>query len=135
MDMYAINQVETIEIFQETKKFLFISPIEGVFIPDDLLIIDEMWHNFILFTSVYHEFSRQFFDNKYLHHIPASKKDKDAHNLLADEQPELARAEYLQKMQKLISITYDHLGEETVRKWFQEYPIKYSKENIKALRK
>lgn len=135
MDMYAIDQGETVELFQETKKFLFISPIEGVFIPDDLLILDEMWHNFILFTAVYHEFSHQFFDNKHLHHLPASKKEKEAHIHLMGEQPELAREEYLQKMQKLISITYDYLGEETVKKWFQEYPKKYSKENIKALRK
>ncbi|MEN7548768.1 hypothetical protein AAG747_12680 [Rapidithrix thailandica] len=134
-DMYAIDQKEAVDLFQETKKFLYISPIEGVFIPDDLLILDEMWHNFILFTAVYHEFCKRFFDNKFLHHLPASKKEKESHIRLLTEQPELAREEYLRKMEKLVSIVYDHLGEKTVKKWFQIYPKKYSKENIKALRK
>ena len=52
-----------------------------------------------------------------------------------DENPEDARKTYLSKLETLISITYDQLGEQTVRKWFEEYPVKYSKENIKALRK
>ena len=52
-----------------------------------------------------------------------------------DENPVDARKTYLSKLETLISITYDQLGEQTVRKWFEEYPVKYSKENIKALRK
>lgn len=135
MDMYAVDHTEATDLFQETKKFLFISPIDGVFIPDDLLILDEMWHNFILFTADYHEFSQQFFDNKYLHHLPASKEEKETHLRLLAEKPEKARENYQQKMHQLMSIVYDHLGEETTIKWFQVYPEKYSKENIKALRK
>lgn len=135
MDMYIVDEVEALDLFQETKKFLHISPLEGVFIPDDLLILDEMWHNFILFTSSYHDFSHEFFENKFLHHLPASKKDKETHRQLLSTDPEKAKSEYLKKMGRLISVVYDELGEATVKKWFQLYPEKYSKENIKKLRK
>lgn len=134
MDMYDVSEAEAHDILKETLKFLYISQLPGTFIPDDLLILDEMWHNMILFTPEYHKFSQQHF-NKYFHHVPASKKEKEERKRLLDINPEKVRQEYLDKLQVLISITYDHLGEETVKKWFQEYPEKYSKENIAKLRK
>ncbi|MEJ7658804.1 MAG: hypothetical protein WKG07_03825 [Hymenobacter sp.] len=61
-----------------------------VFIPDDLLIIDEMWHNFILFTPAYHAFCQAHFQ-KYLHHVPATKQEKiqPAHGPTGGEQASL----------------------------------------------
>lgn len=133
-DLFSVKEEEAEDILKETLKFLYISQLPGVFIPDDLLILDEMWHNMILFTPQYHEFSHEHFTN-YVHHLPAKKFEKETRKLLLQQNPDKARQEYLDKLQVLISITYDHLGEETVKKWFQEYPKKYSKENIKALRK
>ncbi|GAA0196464.1 hypothetical protein GCM10009122_61100 [Fulvivirga kasyanovii] len=134
LDMYDVTEDEARDILRETLKFLYISQIPGVFIPDDLLIIDEMWHNMILFTPEYHEFSQKHF-NQYFHHVPARKQEKEdrKRSLLAD--PDSARQAYLEKLEKLISVTYDHLGEDTVTKWFEEYPVKYSKEQLKTLRK
>ncbi|WP_103071814.1 glycine-rich domain-containing protein [Aquimarina sediminis] len=134
-DMYRLDINEVNDIFDETLKFLFISQIPGVFIPDDLLIIDEMWHNMILFTPQYHEFSKQYFDTPYFHHIPASKNEKDERKREMVKNPEKTKKEYLQKLEFLLSVTYDYLGEETVEKWFREYATKYSKEQIKALRR
>ncbi len=133
-DMFDVSEDEARDILQETLKFLYISQIPGTFIPDDLLIVDEMWHNMILFSPQYHEFSQKHFQ-KYFHHLPASKKEKDERKRSLEADPKKARQDYLAKLEVLISITYDHLGEETVRKWFQEYPEKYGKEQIKALRK
>lgn len=133
-DMFDVSEDEAWDILQETLKFLYISQVPDTFIPDDLLIVDEMWHNMILFTAQYHEFSQKHF-NKYFHHVPASKKEKEGRKRLLDADVERARQDYLDRLQVLISITYDYLGEDTVKKWFQEYPEKYSKEQIKALRK
>lgn len=134
MDMFDVEETEAEDILSETLKFLYLSQIPGVFIPDDLLIIDEMWHNLILFTPQYHEFSNIHF-KKYWHHVPAGKKEKEERKALLKTNPELAREEYLEKLKFLISATYDHLGEETVKKWFQVYPEKYSIDKLKALRK
>lgn len=133
-DLFAMPDAEAIEIFTETLKFLYLSQTPGVFIPDDLLILDEMWHNMILFTPEYQKFSEKHF-GKYLHHVPARKKEKAEWKLAIETDPEKTRREYFKKLQFLMSVTYDQLGEATVKKWFQEYPIKYSKERLRALRK
>jgi hypothetical protein len=134
MDMFDVTHEEAKELFQETKKFLFVCQVKGVFIPDDLLILDEMWHNFILFTKEYQAFCNTHFDT-YFHHLPASKVEKEEQRKKNTEDPEGSRNEYLEKLRYILSITYDTLGKETVQKWFKIYPIKYSKENIKSLRK
>lgn len=133
-DMFDVSEEEAKDILQETLKFLYISQIPGTFIPDDLLIIDEMWHNMVLFTPQYHAFSQKHF-KKYFHHIPATKKEKEEREHAAKVDKEKAKQEYLAKLEVLLSVTYDYLGEDTVKKWFQEYPEKYSQERIKALRK
>src|SRR5688572_4424201 len=74
-DLFDVPEQEAEDIFNETKKFLYISRIPGVFIPDELLIVDEMWHNFILFTKEYQHFCQFYFDN-YLHHTPSTKAAK-----------------------------------------------------------
>ena len=77
-DLFEVSDTEAEDIFTETKKFLYISRQPGVFIPDELLIIDEMWHNFILFTATYQDFCVRYFGG-YLHHLPASKVEKLEH--------------------------------------------------------
>lgn len=133
-DMFEVTSEEALDIFQETKKFLYVCQVDGIFIPDDLLILDEMWHNFILFTKEYHAFCNRYF-HRYFHHLPASKKEKEDQKRKDLEDPEGARTLYLQKLEHVINTVYDQLGEATVIKWFREYPATYSKENIKQLRK
>jgi hypothetical protein len=133
-DMFEVTDEEALDIFQETKKFLYVCQVDGVFIPDDLLILDEMWHNFILFTKEYHAFCDRYF-NRYFHHLPASKKEKEEQKRKNLQDPETSRAAYVQKLEHVISTVYDQLGEQTVVKWFQVYPETYSRENIKQLRK
>lgn len=86
MDMFDVEESEAEDILSETLKFLYLSQIPGVFIPDDLLIIDEMWHNLILFTPQYHEFSNIHF-KKYWHHVPAGKKEKEERKALLKTNP------------------------------------------------
>ena len=66
MDTYDVPENEAEDILSETLKFLYISQIPGIFIPDDLLIIDEMWHNLILFTPLYHKFSDRIYEHSLL---------------------------------------------------------------------
>jgi hypothetical protein len=133
-DLYDVPEHEAEDIFTETKKFLYISRQPGVFIPDELLIVDEMWHNFILFTSTYHEFCAHYFGG-FLHHLPASKAEKIQLQLQLAADTVTARNAFKEKLTTFMSITYDQLGRETVMKWFQEYPQRYSKQAIKNLRK
>ena len=133
-DLFDVTDAEAEDIFTETKKFLYICRIPGVFIPDELLIVDEMWHNFILFTKEYQDFCAFYFGG-YLHHTPASRAEKTQHQqgLVAD--PGAARQAFHEKLARFMSVTYDELGRDTVVKWFQQYPAQYPKQVIKNLRK
>ena len=66
--------------------------------------IDDMWHTFLLFTREYAEFSEHFF-GVFLHHNPTTEE-------IPFEQQNTSFENYL-------SYIYDHLGEETLRRWFQ----------------
>jgi hypothetical protein len=133
-DLFNVSEAEAEDIFTETKKFLYICQQPGVFIPDELLIVDEMWHNFILFTAVYQEFCLHYFGS-YLHHTPASKAEKTKHRERLAADITEARNAFSEKLARLMSVTYDELGHDTVVKWFRQYPVQYSKEAIKNLRK
>ncbi len=134
LDIFSVSGSEAEDIFQETKKFLFLCQLPRIYITDDLVIIDEMWHNFILFTKEYHNFCQQHF-GKYFHHLPASKKEKEEASRKVTEEPEKAKEEYKAMMRHIMGAAYDNLGEETVIKWFQVYPEKYNKEALLKIRK
>lgn len=134
-DQFAVSEAEAEDVFTETIKFLYLSQLPTVFIPDDLLILDEMWHNFILFTPAYHAFCDAHFGGSYFHHVPATKAEKRQRQLDRAADAEQARQVYLAKLSDLLGATYDHLGEATVLKWFQHYPEQYSKARLTALRR
>jgi tRNA uridine 5-carbamoylmethylation protein Kti12 len=135
---YEVTLQEAEELFMETKKFLYlcITAPKGqkVVITDDLSIIDEMWHNFILFTREYHDFCQRF-AGYYIHHVPTTKAERESFHRKKRESPEKAIEEVLQATEDMMGLTYDQLGEETVIKWFQEYPEKYSPEIISKMLK
>ncbi|NII26454.1 hypothetical protein HB364_15295 [Pseudoflavitalea sp. X16] len=133
-DLFEVTEAEAEDIFTETKKFLFICRQPGVFIPDELLIVDEMWHNFILFTKEYQDFCAFYFGG-YLHHTPSSKAAKTKHRQELAADAAAARKAFHDQLATFMSITYDQLGRDTVVKWFQQYPAQYSKQTIKNLRK
>lgn len=133
-DLFEVTEAEAADIFTETKKFLYICRQPGVFIPDELLIVDEMWHNFILFTKEYQDFCAFYF-GVYLHHIPATKAEKSKHREQVATDIDTAKKAFNEKLARFMSVTYDQLGRDTVVKWFQQYPAQYSKQVIKNLRK
>lgn len=71
--------------------------------------IDDMWHEFILFTEDYMAFCHQYF-GEYLHHLPN----------IFDNAPS-PHDEMQAAVKKLIPYVYDSLGEESVRRWYAGY--------------
>lgn len=133
-DLIDVSEDEAETLFSETLKFLYLSQQPGIFIPDELLILDEMWHNFILFTREYDAFCQQHF-GRFVHHQPASKAEKMTNKTALEVDKDAARLEFNEKLEVMMSAVYDHLGEDTVIKWFSVYPQVYSTVNIKKLRK
>ncbi len=71
--------------------------------------IDEMWHEFILFTKDYTQFCRDYF-GEYLHHLPN----------IFDNMP-VSIEDEMDEITKLLPYIYDNLGEETMHIWFADY--------------
>jgi hypothetical protein len=71
--------------------------------------IDEMWHEFILFTEDYTNFCLQYF-GKYLHHLPNIFDNRPVPREILDIE-----------IKKLLPYIYDNLGEETMHIWFDSY--------------
>lgn len=66
--------------------------------------IDNMWHTFLLFTKDYYQFCNDYLDGVFFHHEPIL-------NTVSDEK-------YEHELTLYLSYIYDHLGEETLLKWF-----------------
>ena len=133
-DHFRVGPSEAEGIFRETVKFLWLTQEGGVFIPDDLLILDEMWHNFILFTREYQAFCQEHF-GAFNHHAPATRRQKEEEKAARAADPEGHRRRGLERLRTLMELTYDRLGEETAETWFRVYPERYSPERIRALRR
>lgn len=121
---YPNNILPAEEAFTEVLKYLWLckkhqmeaAENEGnesfpdqVFMPRSMREIDEMWHEFILFTEAYVDFCFSNF-GEYMHHLPN----------IFDNAP-LPRAVVEREIEKMIPYIYDNLGEETVRTWFASY--------------
>jgi hypothetical protein len=83
----------------ENLNFLFI-------MDDEMKSIDQMWHIFLLYTKDYMDFCERYF-GEYLHHLP-------------DIVPGFKEGEFdaESNLCKFLSYVFDHLGEETVKRWF-----------------
>ena len=146
MDHFDLDEESSMEIFEETKKWLWLTAINNVenikieesmafiFIDQPLLIIDEMWHTFILYTMDYRKFCQQNF-GFFIDHNPTRKAEKDNFYKRMKSDPEGIKKENEEKLKYQYSLIYDHLGEETLVKWYNEFPEKYSPEVIKRLKK
>jgi hypothetical protein len=137
MDRYDVLHEEALEIFEETKKWLFLAAqIEDdrLFIDQPLLIIDEMWHTFILHTKQYYNFCFSNF-KKLIHHLPTLPQEKEAYNLAFETNPAQMMKKHENMMKKQFSLIYDHLGSDTLLKWYETFPQKYTADYIKSIKK
>lgn len=128
---FSIQKDEAEIIFNETKKWLWLCSElkkdrlnglsalpERLFIHQPLLVLDEMWHTFILCTQDY----KFFCDNcigYFIHHFPAKEKSPK----LTEDQIALQ-----------LSYIYDKLGEDTLVLWYKTISTKYTQEKLKEIR-
>lgn len=107
------------ELFKDMLRFFWVSKqhsldkktkkaeFDFTFIMDEEMnLIDKMWHIFLLYTEDYMNFCYKYF-GEYLHHRP-------------DIVPTLPQDPkfFEENLEKFLSYTYDHLGEDVVKRWF-----------------
>ncbi len=140
MARYSVNREEAEEILQETKKWLWLAAENikekkgfRLFIDNSLMIIDEMWHNLILHTRIYQKFCNEKL-NLFIHHEPTPASEKIL-GFDSEVEKQKFQNEKEERLNQQLSYIYDKLGAETVSKWYEEYPEKFSEEKIKALKR
>ena len=129
---YAITSEESEDIFHETKKWLWLSAqpdASHVTIVEPLWIIDEMWHNFVLFTRDYMDFCRSYFEI-YLHHVPVTGRAKEGMAMERAEAPEVYADIQAARQRAQCEYIHRKLGEATLLKWYVAYPLRYDTEFV-----
>ena len=82
MDKMSLAKSEAEELKSDMLRFLYLCGIDSkvtTFVPPEL--IDEAWHNFILFTREYGVFCKRYF-GKFIHHAPNTREKKVARGTL-----------------------------------------------------
>lgn len=145
LEYWNLSLEEGQDLFIEMKKWLWLnafsyaerrkgaeSPHFSITFP--LFLMDEMWHTFVLFTLDYRRFCMRFF-GYYLNHAPATRaeKEKVKAEIQADPDAYWAKQEALNEAR--FSYIYDHLGEETLVKWFSEWTDRNTSEYLASIRK
>lgn len=136
LSMYDIEEELAKQFFEETKKWLWLCSLAHevrrrqqtsfrLVIDDHLIFIDEMWHNFILFTKDYHDFCMKYL-GVFIHHQPTPPKRRQRQRrevIRADG----SHARLMNSRRRQYEFIHDALGAETLVLWYEEFGQKYSR--------
>ena len=133
ISLWEVSFAEAQDLFLETKKWLWICAHpekQRLAITTPLLIIDEMWHNFVLFSREYTEYCHDCF-GRYIHHAPTTQSEKEEYKKQYEADPIGAAEKRIQEQIKQYGFVYQKLGIETLLKWYVEYPQRYNEDFFK----
>ena len=133
---YEVEESEAELFFYETKKWLWLCAkakadraagclVLRLIIDDQLLFIDEMWHNFILFTRPYASFCKHYLGT-FIHHNPTPPKERLA-QLSRVRSAEEDHRDLLAARQKQYEYIYDVLGADTLDSWYRVYGPRFTR--------
>jgi hypothetical protein len=124
-------------LFNETKKWIWIAAVASredglkLVIDSYLRFIDEMWHNFILFTKEYDRYCQSKF-GVFVHHNPTPRREKEAFKAQIMSDPSLSAV--LERRRHQYSYIYDKLGAETLELWYGVLGDKYTPQYLHSIR-
>ena len=70
------SRAEYLEVFTEFKKYVALTRLAGKNLGMPSEKVDAVWHQFILFTPLYHRFCEEYL-GEYLHHVPETSHTKN----------------------------------------------------------
>jgi len=145
MENWDLTEAETRDLFEETKKWLWVSA-KAIFarsngeeapkmlVAQSMVLMDELWHQFILFTREYRLFCKEYI-GFFLNHAPTTKSEKEKGVAEATADPEAFLAKMQGILEQQYSFIYDHLGEETLVKWYSDWTEKITPDYLDTIRK
>jgi hypothetical protein len=139
LDTYDVPEEEARALFHELKKWLWLcaraKAVGGprLAVHGPLLMLDEMWHAFMQYTLDYQRYCLDRL-GAFIHHLPSNSTDKLRERKRYEADPQGFVKRYQASLKRQYSFTYDELGDETLLKWYREYPKRYTPEFLERHR-
>jgi hypothetical protein len=124
---YRLPRADAQELFDDVLRFLWVAERaaalghESFPILRPQLLLDEMWHTFLLRTRDYERFCARYFGG-FCHHLPAPKRGK---------QTPLTRDD----LARVLDLVVAELGMGVAVRWYRTYARRYPPERIDRLRR
>ena len=137
LEEYKVSEVAAQDIFKETKRWLYfcyLGQSEGqrLEITESILVLDKMWHHFVMFTKDYAAFCQEMF-GEFIHHVPVTSSDYSK-LIKAHTKPGKSIHEHKQKtLERQLNFVLTHLGRETLEKWYCDYSYIYSPKALSGM--
>lgn len=99
-----------------------------------MFFMDEMWHNFALFTKEYSLFCETFLGG-YIHHLPMTRAEQERLKAKYKKNPKATARRMEQQKLEQCNFIFHELGEPTLKKWYSEFPERYTPEFVNSRRR
>jgi hypothetical protein len=123
--LWQVDEAEAEQLFADVRRWLWLASRNrevGLVITEPLEMMDEMWHEFILFTRDYTGFCERL--GGYLHHQPATPTQKRADPAALEIQ-----------LRAQVTRVFHELGADVAVRWYREYPARYARAQRARLRR
>ncbi|MFO0665153.1 MAG: hypothetical protein U0174_14460 [Polyangiaceae bacterium] len=118
LERYRLRRREADVLFRDMLMLLWLGSRKRIHIFPPQILIDEMWHTFILHTQAYERFCHRFFGSM-IHHLPTPSRPR------ARRRPVVAKLA-VTHLRKSISAVYDELGRDVAERWYGAYRKRYT---------
>lgn len=129
ISIYEVSEDEARELFDDLKRWLWLkAQADAPFleVTQDMQILDEMWHCFILFTEEYATFCETRL-GPFVHHHPTTKIEEAAARAEFEAAPEAFMDRRKAALAAQYEYIFDRLGEDVLLRWYVEYPRRYDR--------
>ncbi len=123
---WHVPEREARQLFDDVKRFLWLTTRTRYSIAPAARAIDEMWHTFLLFTRDYERFCKRYL-GKMVHHVPATSRELAAVARRRVRNPARWRKGMLTVILRERRLALVHFGEPTMTRWYETYQHRYAK--------
>jgi len=141
LKLYRIPFREASDLFTETRRWLWalarssqMADGPRLAIYSHMLFIDEMWHNFVLFTKEYTRFCDDFLGG-YIHHLPMTREEQARLRARFRKNPRAAVKRSQREKLEQCDFIFHELGEGTLKRWYSDFPKRYTASFVNARRR
>ncbi|HEY2732678.1 MAG TPA: hypothetical protein VGI70_01770 [Polyangiales bacterium] len=121
--MWPVPRPQARRVFGDLLRYLWIASSGEPLTP--VLIVDEMWHAFVVYTRDYAAFCDRYF-GRMIHHEPTRFAEERAWNRLVRRSPARARASLAKTLEREVALVADRLGKAVMLRWYRAYAKRYN---------